>query len=280
MPASVTEASLDFAQRHIVDYYETDFFPKSVDFQALWHNWKEVRPTIVQQQLEGINEAPPSVLPWPKTRGAYRIVHQPEPLDCLVYTAHAFLASEAIEASRVEEDAGIACSYRISLDYSGFFESGSGFDRYRHRCEALAERHQFVLQTDIADFYNHIYLHRVQNAVSASTGNEAFSRSVEKHLSLMNAKASQGVPVGPAASIIFSEAAISDCDFLIRGKDLEHVRYVDDFRIFSNSKNELEELLQDLSLYLYDNHRLSLSSAKTHIGLSSDFLKRELNNQY
>ena len=38
----LTEESLDFAKQHIEKYYDSDFFPKPFEFEAIWHNWDEV----------------------------------------------------------------------------------------------------------------------------------------------------------------------------------------------------------------------------------------------
>ena len=46
-----------------------------------------------------------------------------------------------------------------------FFTGGSGYPNFTDQTEYLATQHDFVLVTDIADFYNQIYLHRLSNAV-------------------------------------------------------------------------------------------------------------------
>lgn len=68
-----------------------------------------------------------------------------------------------------------------------------------------------------------------------------------------------------------------------RGKSndrLEHVRYVDDYRIFSDDEAELKAILEDLVVYLHQQHRLGLVSEKTEIQDSSTFLHVELRNAY
>ena len=77
----------------------------------------------------------------------------------------------------------------------------------------------------------------------------------------MNQKASQGLPVGPAASIILAEAVLTDVDRFIVQKGLSHTRYVDDFRVYGDSRNALLDLLREVALYLHTIHRLSPFSA-------------------
>lgn len=177
----------------------------------------------------------------------------------------------------------VACSYRISESDRSFFTEGSGFHVYRERCENLSKVFPFELLADISDFYNKIYLHRLQNTIQSAIDNpNGISKRIEYFLTTLNtkAKASQGIPVGPAASIIMAEATLIDADQFIFGRGFEHVRYVDDFRIFGNSHQQLRELLQDFCIYLHENQRLSLSSEKTHISKSEDFIRQELNHQY
>lgn len=275
----ITEDSLDFALRHISHYYDTDFFPRTEEFLAIGHSWEEVKAHILNSDLDRILSATPLVEPWPKTRSGFRIVHRPEPLDSLVYAALAKTVAPFVEGARASPE--VACSYRISASDTSFFAEGSGFHVYRERCETLSAAFPYVLSADISDFYNKIYLHRLQNAIQLTTDNPSgISKRIEYFLTSLNTKASQGIPVGPAASIIMAEATLIDVDQFIFGRGFEHVRYVDDFRIFGNSHQELTTLLQDLFVYLHENQRLSLSPEKTRIRKSEEFISQELNNQY
>ncbi len=44
--SKLTEESLDFARQHIEKYYDSDFFPKPFEFEAIWHNWNEVKAEL------------------------------------------------------------------------------------------------------------------------------------------------------------------------------------------------------------------------------------------
>ncbi|MCZ2901191.1 RNA-directed DNA polymerase [Burkholderia thailandensis] len=275
----ITADSLDFSLEHVSKYYDTDFFPRAEEFLAIKHSWDEVKNYILEADLDKILSAPPVVEPWPKTKSGFRIVHRPEPLDSLIYTALAKIVATSVEAARATPE--VACSYRISATDASFFSDGSGFHVYRERCETLAAAFPYVLTTDISDFYNKIYLHRLQNALQIATDNPpGISKRIEYFLTTLNTKASQGIPVGPAASIIMAEATLIDADQFFFARGFDHVRYVDDFRVFGNSREELRSLLQDFCVYLHENQRLSLSAEKTRISKSEDFLSKELNNQY
>ena len=180
MATYISGESLTFARKHIESYYDTDFFPKPFEFYALWYKWDAVKLHITSKPLDQIFDAPPVAAPWRKTRGGYRIVHQLEPLDSVIYTALAFIIAEQVEQARADEH--VACSYRIEIDEGSLFGSGSGFDRYRERCEYLAEEYSFVLTTDISDFYNQLYLHRLRNAIESATDITGIATQIEKFL--------------------------------------------------------------------------------------------------
>ncbi len=277
----LTEDSLDFAKEHITRFYDTDFFPKALEFEAIWHSWESVKKELLSRNIAKISVRPPRTMAWPKARGGYRIVHQLEPLDSIVYTALVAQIAEAVEQQRPPREAGIACSYRIELDNGSLFSHGAGFDSFRKSCTQSSTKATHVLKTDITDFYNQISLHRLNNAIAhAAPKLSDIANDVEGFLSRLNVKTSQGIPVGPAASIVLAEATMIDVDQFLINKDVEHARYVDDFRIFSDSRDKLEWVLQEMALYMHDNHRLSLATDKTKIVPVAQFLSEDLENAY
>lgn len=266
----LNEGSLDFAKAHIEAYYDSDFFPKRDEYEALWASWDEVKKHLLARNVESVAIEPPRAMPARKSRGGYRIVHQLEPINALVYTALAHMVGPHVEALA---DKSVAFSYRLSISENSFFSAGNGYTTFVDRCRALAASHAFVLTTDIADFYNRLYLHRLENSIAASTCPSGTGKTVETFLLALNGKASQGIPVGPASSIVMAEAVMADVDQFLSNRGVLHARYVDDFRIFSNSRETLEILLEELVQHLFDAHRLQLAPGKTNILDSADFVK-------
>jgi Reverse transcriptase (RNA-dependent DNA polymerase) len=276
----LSKASLDFAREHIEKYYDSDFFPKPVEFEALWHQWDEVVKELTSKNISKLWVTPPRVMAAPKPKIGYRAVHQLEPLDAIVYTALAAEGAEAIEAARVPAADKVACSYRLKIEEGSFFSGGAGWSDYVEKTEELAAIFKYVLLTDITDFYNQIYLHRLNNAIEhASPKLKSVADDIEFFISALNNKASQGIPVGPAASIVMAEALLIDVDEFIKNAGFQYTRYVDDFRIFADSEAHLLLHLERLTLYLYEHHRLTLSSEKTKIQDAKEFVQKYLHNQ-
>ncbi len=279
--SKLTDDSLEFAKDHIEKYYDSDFFPKQFEFDAIWHNWAEVKSELTGKNIEKMWVFPPQSFPAIKANGTYRIVHQLEPIDCIIYTALAYLISESVERSRIPAQERIACSYRLDLKDGSFFSEGGGYPDFDAKTSELSEMYTYILVTDITDFYNQIYLHRLNNAIEHSDASlKNIAKDIESFLSKLNGKTSQGIPVGPAASVVMSEALMTDIDQHLQFLGAPFVRYVDDIRIFSNDLEQLDSILRELTLYLYENHRLTLSSGKTFCMEAKKYVEEYLHNPY
>lgn len=278
--SKLTADALNFARVHIRQFYDSDFFPKPLEFDALWLNWDEVVNYLTTDEIGSYPVSGPRAYAALKPNGTFRIVHQLDPLNALVYTAIAYMVAGELESIRFPIEDNVACSYRITISsHKGeFFSDGQGYGKFIDRCGELSQTHTHVLTVDIADFYNQIYVHRLENVISqcAQVGSQ-LSKDLETFLLSLNGTVSKGIPVGPAASILMAEAIMVDVDQFLAGCGVVHTRYVDDIRIFHNSSDELLQLLERLSLYLYDTHRLNVSSSKTKIISSTDFVAEYLN---
>lgn len=274
----LTVEAVEFAKKHISKYCDSDFYPRSNTFEYLWKVWDEVKRYLINTEISEFETTIPKVFAAPKSKGGFRIVHQLDPLNAIIYTALAFLIAEKVEQARMPKESKIACSYRIAISDNGdFFENGKFYDDFLTKSEELAQQYEYVLKTDITDFYNQIYIHRLQNAIeTADKSLYELSLDIERFILNLNSNASKGIPVGPAASIVFSEALMIDVDNFISNCGFEFTRYVDDFRIFAHTKKDLDKILEEFTKYLYEQHRLNLSSSKTEIFSTSKFITNDL----
>ena len=216
----------------------------------------------------------------PKHTTGFRSAAQLDPVDCLLFTGLVYEMSSGIEAFRVPRQQKVACAYRLDVQPDGqFFGKDTGWADFHSRSSDYANQRtsKFVISADISDFYNQISHHRIQNSLASAGISENRSKTTEALLSNVNAAHhSRGIPVGPSASILLAECALADVDnFLIR-RQFKYTRYVDDFRIFCESKQQAVRALHDLSEYLFTAHRLSLQAGKTVTLSIADFKAREL----
>lgn len=264
----VSSEALDWALTHIEKFGDTDIFPVDFEFRAMRHCWTWLRGEMEKLDLDKHSPRAYRRMVVPKPGGGFRAAVQLDPLDALVYTALIYEEAERIEKYRVPASRRVACSFRVGLDpHGGFFAPGDGRSDFYARSQELADsgKYSHVLLGDIADFYNQIYLHRVENALESATVPTQRAKNVERFLMELNGMQSRGLPVGPLASTLLAEACLNDVDMFLLGKGCPHVRYVDDFRIFCRSRREAITIQHDLTEYLLTSHRLSLESSKTRV---------------
>jgi hypothetical protein len=271
--------SLKWALTHVLRFGDTDIFPVPFEYKAIEQCWG-----VLQQELASIDLStyePRSLRRFlvPKPRGGFRVAIQLDPVDTLLYTAIVYEAAELIEQQRVVPDRRIACAYRVEIDANGqFFRTKDGWPDFHEQSTQLAEsgKYGFVLTADIADFYNQISHHRVRNALELAGVPLERAKNVERFLMNLTALQSRGIPVGPSASILLSEACLGDVDTNLLRKGYVHTRYSDDFRVFCTDRGEAYRALHDLSDYLYTAHRLTLQSSKTRPVPVGEFIETEL----
>jgi hypothetical protein len=114
-------ASLERALQHVRRFYSSDFFPEPFEFEAIATQWSQVRRYLLAIDVATYIPKTPLQLLAPKANGTFRIVHQLDPLDALIYTALVHSLSRDIEDSRIPAKEGIACSYRITRTQMAHF---------------------------------------------------------------------------------------------------------------------------------------------------------------
>lgn len=149
--------------------------------------------------------------------------------------------------------------------------SQSGVSRPKRR---LADRAKgdFLLATDISDFYGRLYAHSIpwalhtkpfakQNRGPAHIGNvfDTLLRNSQDGQTM-------GVPVGPDTSLLLSELVMATIDQAIQGKypGLVGFRFYDDYEIVCPDETTAQNILADLEDCL-DDFELSLNRRKTRI---------------
>jgi Reverse transcriptase (RNA-dependent DNA polymerase) len=249
----LTDPDLDFARQHLNRFADSDFFPPLFEYDAIWTHWDEFKTEAKKANISKLVFPTPLQLPAPKPNNTFRIVHQLDPLSCIAYTALAHSICNDLEAKRPDKQLKISCSYRTIPDSGSFFSDGTGYQEYLEQTRHLCDRYKYILSTDISDFYNQIYSHRVRNSISGLGPSwEDIAKDVESIVHSLNSGASKGIPTGPNASTIFSEAILLDVDSLLLNKGVTFCRFVDDVRMFSDDQQDLKKTIESLSEYLYD----------------------------
>lgn len=88
----------------------------------------------------------------------------------------------------------------------------------------------------------------------------------------LSGNVSYGLPVGGNAARILAEAVLVNLDQMLNTSSIKFCRYVDDYILFANSKDEAYKILNYCANFLLNNEGLSLSKNKTHIMTQAEFV--------
>ena len=272
--------SLDWALAHALKYGDTDVFPRPFEFEAIEHDWQEIRRYLSQQDIRGWNVRPHRSLIAPKGKYGFRVVTQLDPLDFLVFAATVKEIAEDIESHRVSVLHNIVFSYRYAPDPDGrLFNPDIGYRSFQSHCKTTIDarpQYSHIGVTDISDFYPRIYHHRMENALQSACNSQEHVSSVRRLLSGWNGTETFGIPVGNAPSRLLAEITITDVDEALLARGVNFARFNDDYRLFACSHAEAYRHLAFLADILFRNHGLTLQSQKTEVVTVDRFRQKYL----
>ena len=147
----------------------------------------------------------------------------------------------------------------------------------------LALYYKYIASTDITDCYGALYTHTVawsiygkEEAKKKQNDKEQFGNKIDRLLMDMHNGQTNGIPQGNVASDLIAEMVLGYADLNLSGQlnerkinDYRILRYRDDYRIFTNSKEDAQIILLELTNVLSDLN-FKLNAAKTF--LSEDII--------
>jgi hypothetical protein len=276
-PVYVSAGALDWALAHVESVGDTIFLPRAFEYEAIRHDWSNVRGWLIAQDLREWKPRPFRRLLASKTRYSFRYVTQLDPLEYLVFTALLLEIGPQLEAIRVARGQNTVFSWRFEAKPNGqMYDPAYRWHDFNTRCLALAERPscKWVVVADIADFFPHIYSHPMERAFEAATGRSPAAYCMLRMISNWNSFVSYGLPVGLAGSRIIAEATIDDLDKALTGSGRRYCRYSDDIRIFCRSEGDARRALEYLAIHLFENHGLTLQPMKTVVVPKAEYVER------
>lgn len=135
----------------------------------------------------------------------------------------------------------------------------------------------YCLQTDVTDCYPSIYTHSISwalHGINVAKSNRSLvllGNKIDKSIQSMQNMQTNGIPQGSVLMDFIAEMILGYSDKLLSEElskeginNYQIVRYRDDYKIFSDSKEDVEKILKTLSIILYDLN-LKLNSAKTYL---------------
>ncbi len=151
------------------------------------------------------------------------------------------------------------------------------WEEFEQKSLSLALEYEFMFSTDISNFYPSIYTHSFEwvfiskEEAKKKAKNDNPGRLIDTHIQMMMNNQTNGIPLGSTLMDTFAELILGQIDLELRKKtdklnitDYKVVRYRDDYRIFSNSKDDLDRISKCL-VEVLGVFGLDLNSKKTEL---------------
>ncbi len=273
--------SLNLAINNISKLGDTDIFPFLIENMVLFDNPSAIEAILkdIEANFDNWLSKYPvctiqSCIPVGYT--SYRWATQIDPIWNAFLLYKVLKIAEKIEQERVPIEKKSVFSYR----YKSNEESGYLFDKdinWRGFYSTALEEAEsidrlFVVRFDISDFYNRIYHHRLENAIMRIGADPEVKNQIMRILQDVSNNDSYGLPVGGNAARILAELLLNSMDQLMISKRFRFFRYVDDYIIFSFSKEDAYHKLKWCVEYMLRNWGLTLQKSKAQIQTKNEFI--------
>ena len=261
-------SSVRWAIDFIANHSDGDLFPRILEYDAILAQREHFTGLLEKADLNQLRPGPSRRFIVPKDEISYRQATQLDPQDSIILSALLYQYGQGIEDRRL--DSKIVFSYRFGpSDEHGLYSSQSAWNEFWEEAKDLAARSSEVLYCDIADFYNQIYHHTIENQLIESGFPNQAIKWILNLLGSTTADVSRGVPVGPHSVHLLAEAALIPIDNALASYGLTFRRFADDILVFCDNRKQTRSVLARVASVLDKQQRLMLQRHKTRI-LSSD----------
>lgn len=235
MAIKLNEDSIRSAIQHLCRFGDTDIFPHLFELLFLSENIEEVAKLLSETDLQNFNPSHSVEALAPKSRYGFRIANQLMFVDALVFLAGVIELGPDLETLKAPHEELGPFAYRFEDQSNGsLFAPNRSYRNWIGFQREFSEQSDFshVVYTDIADFYQRIYFHRIENVLRSASSKQGIASLIERIIKKIRAKQSYGIPVGGTASRFIAEAVLSDFDHSLEAEEYQFSRFVDDIRIF------------------------------------------------
>lgn len=275
--------AFELAVDNIVKFGDTDVFPFPIETRMLFDRRTDAIELVkdIHKKFEHyINNASPQFenMLVPSGYTGFRWATQIDPIWHAYLLGLVISLSDKIENARLAKDKDYVFSYRIQLDAidKTLFDTNYGWRKFHENSLALAAKSEYgyVLICDISNFYQSVYHHRIENALS-KLNNPAkdIEKNIMEVLQRFSNMKSYGLPIGGQASRILAELVLNRTDRLLYSREIRFCRFVDDYHIFAKTEEELYSSLLYLSKIMIENEGFSLQKSKTRIVSTDEFIQ-------
>lgn len=273
---------IKLAVNNIAKYGDTDIFPFPIEKLMFFDEIDKVVDLINKIDNDFynyLNQNPPVNINTSVPLGytGFRWATQIDPIWNAYYLSAVLSIAEEIETIRIPKSENIIYSYRFSPN-TDFKLFDPRYNWLKFQIDSLTyleenDKYNYVVICDIADFYNRIYHHPLENALERLSVENDIPKKVKKIIQKFSNTKSYGLPIGGEASRILAELVLNNTDRLLHSKGIKFKRFVDDIHIFCESLQEAHSALYFLAMKLMRNEGLAIQKHKTQIQSRLEFSK-------
>ncbi len=244
------KASYKWALRHLISEGDSDIFPRPFEIDAMRFGLQDLLQRVEKIDIEqnAWNGGRRFLIPH-KTL-SFRRATQLDPLDSLVLAAIVKQFGSKIEKRRIAAAEQRVFSYRFSPQTDGLlYGRNSSWRTFWEGSLEKAQREdvEAVAVVDIADFYNQINHHTLDNELHECGIEKSVRTALSHMLYALFDKQSRGLPVGPHTAHILAECSLIPIDRSLLDQGFYFVRYVDDLHFFCRSEEEAELRVEEFA---------------------------------
>lgn len=269
---TLNTTSISWAIKFINCHSDGDIFPPTPEISAIVTDPDRLIDILANKSLSELHPQSCRRFIVPNDDLSYRQATQLHPQDSILLTAIVYQYGNGIECRRLPKN--IVFSYRFEpvVEY-GLYGSERLWNDFWTTGSEKSKSYSHVVYCDIADFYNQIHHHTVQNQLAESGLPNQATKWIIKLLKSTTAGVSRGIPVGPHGAHLIAECTLIPIDNSLKANGLEFIRYADDFLIFCSSESEATKVIQTMATTLDRQQRLMLQRHKTNIFSADEFRK-------
>lgn len=267
------ENSVRWAIKHIKMFHDTDLFPLPKEFKLIWSNEEEFIKLLLEIDLGQYTWTAARRFMIPKTELTYRVVTQLSPIDSIILSSIIYEIGDKIECKREPISSETVFTYRFKPEPDGFlYRKEIGWTEFWNQALRQIRNYQFVTYLDIADFYNQIYHHTIENQlVNCKVENQKI-KAIMNLLNSTTQRVSRGIPIGPYSTHILAEMSLIPIDESLRLRGYKFIRFADDYLVFTNTEQKAKAVVFEFSEILDKEQRISIQASKTRIFTRSEFI--------
>lgn len=254
---------------------DSDLFPPTPEIAAARDQGSDLVDRLTGPQIQAF--LPGSTLRFlvPKDELSFRPATCLDPQDSLILTALMHQLGEGIESRR--RPRGQVFSYRFEPNGNSLYSDDLNWNDFWANAEEISRDYEYVVYCDIADFYNQIYHHVLENQLNESGWPNQATKWVINLLKATTAGVSRGLPVGPHAVHLLAEATLIPMDNALEYHGLTFIRYVDDVVIFCEDYEAAQFALGLFAETLDQQQQLIPQRHKTKIYERAEFMDHAAN---